>query len=451
MSRTFSFAARAVRDAALLAAAAAGSSSARANQYYVDAAATPGGSGASWATAFDKLEDALTAASLNAGHDDVWVAEGTYFPPIPALPANPRDATFEIPDDTTVIGGFLGTETSLPPLGLARNTVLDGDIGTTGVTSDNCFHVVHSSHGAGLQAGIWIERFLVRNGNCDTGHGGGISLQNAAATIVDTIVQYNLGDVGAGLYTNAGKCNLVRCTFLGNVANLRGGAIAGITSFIDAHNCSFLANSAANGGAVLLNSSPVSMGEPLNRFQNCRFNANTATGDGGAVWIRASNNGGVIIYGAGTFINCTFANNDAGNEGGAIMSQNAGGGWTGISKVRNCVVWGNTATTSPSLGGATHTVEYSDVEGGYAGTGNINADPLYGTAQRLTAGSPAIDAANNALVFPDIFDLDGDSNTTEPVPFDLDNRPRFYDDPMTADTGAGTAPIVDMGCYEWRG
>jgi len=38
--------------------------------------------------------------------------------------------------------------------------------------------------------------------------------------------------------------------------------------------------------------------------------------------------------------------------------------------------------------------------------------------------------------------LDGDGNTAEPVPFDLDGAPRFRD------TGSGAAPIVDMGAYE---
>jgi hypothetical protein len=50
----------------------------------------------------------------------------------------------------------------------------------------------------------------------------------------------------------------------------------------------------------------------------------------------------------------------------------------------------------------------------------------------------------------DEFDLDGDGDTDEPIPFDLDGNPRFVDDPDTDDTGHGTPPIVDMGAYEYQ-
>jgi hypothetical protein len=49
----------------------------------------------------------------------------------------------------------------------------------------------------------------------------------------------------------------------------------------------------------------------------------------------------------------------------------------------------------------------------------------------------------------DTWDLDDDGDTTEPLPIDIDGDPRFIDDPATADTGNGTAPIVDMGAYEF--
>ena len=51
-------------------------------------------------------------------------------------------------------------------------------------------------------------------------------------------------------------------------------------------------------------------------------------------------------------------------------------------------------------------------------------------------------------MIPDAYDLDGDGNTSEPTPIDLDGLPRFVDVPGVPDTGAGTPPIVDMGAYE---
>ncbi|UCE59199.1 MAG: hypothetical protein JSU63_17365 [Phycisphaerales bacterium] len=100
--------------------------------------------------------------------------------------------------------------------------------------------------------------------------------------------------------------------------------------------------------------------------------------------------------------------------------------------------------------GATVTVNDSNVEGGWPGVGNVDADPLFVDADgaddilgtlddnlRLSPGSPCIDAGDNAEV---------DACGT-----DLDGNPRFMDDPMTADTGSGNAPIVDMGAYEFAG
>ena len=64
---------------------------------------------------------------------------------------------------------------------------------------------------------------------------------------------------------------------------------------------------------------------------------------------------------------------------------------------------------------------------------------------RLAAGSPCIDAANNNA------DAEYLTPGVQPLlPNDRDGLPRFVDDPTIADTGTGTAPIVDMGAYEHR-
>jgi hypothetical protein len=77
-----------------------------------------------------------------------------------------------------------------------------------------------------------------------------------------------------------------------------------------------------------------------------------------------------------------------------------------------------------------------------------NSDPNL-RDYHLRLGSPCIDAGDNNAVPPDTADLDGDGNTTELTPWDLDSHPRFIDEPNTIDTGNGTAPIVDMGAHEY--
>jgi hypothetical protein len=117
--------------------------------------------------------------------------------------------------------------------------------------------------------------------------------------------------------------------------------------------------------------------------------------------------------------------------------------------IANTIAWGNGSSDSdqitinsdndPLLSSS---VTYCDVQGGWSGDGNIDADPLFADAPagdyRLLASSPCIDAGDNTVV-PSGIDTD------------LDGGPRFVDDPDTADTGNGTAPIVDIGPYEYAG
>ncbi len=56
---------------------------------------------------------------------------------------------------------------------------------------------------------------------------------------------------------------------------------------------------------------------------------------------------------------------------------------------------------------------------------------------RLQADSPAIDAGNNDWLPSDSSDLDGDGDTAEPIPYDLQGFPRIVGD------------AVDLGAYEY--
>ncbi len=86
-------------------------------------------------------------------------------------------------------------------------------------------------------------------------------------------------------------------------------------------------------------------------------------------------------------------------------------------------------------------MRYSDVEDGWTGEGNIDADPLFvdpdNDDYHISSGSPCIDAADNTAV-------------PKGIDTDLDGNPRFLDDPATKDTGFGEPPIIDMGAYEFQ-
>ena len=129
-------------------------------------------------------------------------------------------------------------------------------------------------------------------------------------------------------------------------------------------------------------------------FVNCVFSGNSA-GDGGAL---AVHNSSVAII-----INCTFFDNVASLGGGIYIN------YSGSITMTNCIMR-NDATTEITLISGTATVTYSDIEGGYSGTGNKNCDPHFAGAgdYHLTAGSfpCVIDAGTNFGAPAD--DIDGD-------------------------------------------
>jgi len=84
------------------------------------------------------------------------------------------------------------------------------------------------------------------------------------------------------------------------------------------------------------------------------------------------NGAGIYSYSAGRSVivsNCTIAYNSATGNGGGVF---------GSGLLANCIVWKNMAHEDPEVFGPA--IIYSDVKGGYSGTGNINTDPRFANA-----------------------------------------------------------------------
>ena len=122
---------------------------------------TPTGAGncSGWGADACGLQKALNDAVPD---DEIWVMMGTYKPTVDGI----RDISFGLKTGVAVYGGFDGTETLREARNPAKNfTILSGDIGTAGDSSDNSYHVVTAS---GVGPTAVLDGFTIT-----AGHSGG--------------------------------------------------------------------------------------------------------------------------------------------------------------------------------------------------------------------------------------------------------------------------------------
>jgi parallel beta-helix repeat protein len=325
-------------------------------------------------------------------------------------------------------------------------------------------------------------------GNSNIGNGGGAGMYNhlSNATVTNcAFLDNSAGQIGGGIFSNFGNEAVTNCTFAGNSATV-GGGMYNFRGGTTVTGCTFSNNSAPLGGGIYNNQSSPTVtrctfrdnsaccgGDPLSTgvgggmynvgassptVSDCLFEGNTADDEGGGMRNARNSNPTVINctfsendakFGGGmynnesnpTLINCTFGGNVATEAGGAVASFGLVGAPSN-PVLGNCLLWDNNPGQILDDEDSATIVEYSIVQGGWPGTGNIDADPLFVDPDngdfRLQPGSPCIDAGDNTAVPSDI--------TT-----DLDGNPRFLEIPETPDTGNGELPIVDMGAYEALG
>jgi predicted outer membrane repeat protein len=428
--------------------------------WYVDDDATSGGNGLSWASAHQDLQ---TTLDLVGTGDQIWVAVGRYRPTLPVTPGDARSATFKIPIEVRIYGGFVGNETSVSGrAGLFDRTELSGDLGVKGVATDNAYHVVYLGENSLGNYPSRIDGFTISRGNANgtsdlrEQRGGGIYVSmdglgySPVLELANCTIRDNRGFRGSGIaIDNLGLVNMRDCRLTRNSAVDQGGALLVQTGILRAHNCQFDRNRARKGGVVYLNSTSIDhpVTGPQVRFVNSLFHDNVAS-RGGVAFLE----GNSLTRGIGTWVNCTLDNNSASTSGGAFFAK-TGALIPALLTVRNSILWNKQAPIHPQIFGSNAEVSYSDIRGIWPGLGNFMADPQFvdrGARDYHTlAGSPAHDAGDNTAMFYDIVDLDGDGDFFEPVPIDFDGNPRFADDPAANDTGVGTPPLIDVGAYEF--
>ena len=437
--------------------------------------AKPGGAATgsceSWTTACD-LQYALTSAISGT---EIWIARGVYTPGLAIT------SSFQLKSGVALYGGFALTETARDQRNWQTNlTVLSGDIDgndttdANGVVTDtanlngtNAYHVLVATN---TTATATVDGLIVTAGNANgdgvtepSYRGGGLYSSQANLVVRNVTFSGNraAGD-GGGWFVTYGGPTLDNVLFTNNKAGTGGG---GLCVRGDTHTTlnqvTFSGNQSINGGGMLFTSNA----SGHLSLTNVAYLGNSVTSVsyytyGGGLWLESVNAsatlnnllfsgnwskwyaGAMYLHGEAAMTNITFSGNRANDSGGALYLM------AGQHTLVNFILWGNSAPSGPQIyngGGSPLSIIYSDVQGGYAGTGNLNVDPQFvapitATVAPTTTGdyrlqitSPAIDAGNSLSVT---------------VSTDLDGHPRKIDVPAVPDTGLGTPPIVDMGVYE---
>jgi len=151
--------------------------------------------------------------------DEIWVQQGTYTP----TSDTDRTAWFQLEDGVGVYGGFDGTEILQDQRDPGSNvTILSGDIGTTGDSSDNSYHVVY---GGNLDSTAVLDGFTISGGNDNvmSSGGGGMRLMNSSPTLTSLVFSGNYSNQGGGLYLNGSTPVLDRNIISRNAASTAGG------------------------------------------------------------------------------------------------------------------------------------------------------------------------------------------------------------------------------------
>ncbi len=248
--------------------------------------------------------------------------------------------------------------------------------------------------------------------------GGAIALINNSAILIDSCIFMNndCAFYGGCIYVDGSNAKIKNSIFSNNRASFFGAAIAGWnSSAFRVENCKISDNvaGACTGIYTAVNCSPT--------IVNTLFSGNISTlGNGGGCGFSVS---------TPTLINVTVVNNSVAQGGAGMWIYNS------TATIKNSIVYNNSPDQLSVTG--TANVTYSNIMGGYTGTGNINQNPQFigtgtnqfalqdsspcrnsGTPDTIGLNLPLFDLAGNNRISDNRIDI-GAYEVEEIVPVEL--------------------------------
>lgn len=381
---------------------------------------------------------------------------------------------------------------------MSGSTLIDG----VTVEGGNADDILGQNEGGGLfitAASPTIRDVTFRENSASVG-GGAVFCDAATPTFEDITFSENAGEtLGGGAILAIGCTINISAASFSNQTSQAGAGIYSVVSQLTLNDVTFTENTAVGGGGAIFNDSGTLIvnravfdrntttgtigGGAIydvggtGRVNNAVFAGNeTTTGPGGALDLETgatydvanaiftgnaapSDRGGAIFLMGSTFrgVHLTTTSNSA--LSGPVLL--AGSGST--ATLQNVILWNEPA---PITGG-TGTIEFGAalINGGLPAGAILlpgapavrtsdpefedadGADDIAGTVDdnlRPISSSDAVDRGLLSALPPDVEDLDGDGDTLEELPVDLDDTPRLEDSSLR-DAGNGGP---DLGAYE---
>jgi len=284
--------------------------------------------------------------------------------------------------------------------------------------SDNTLSGNWAYYGGGISCGGYCRPEIVNNvisGNSG-GNGGAISCRDGTNPNIsnNTIIGNSTNGNGGAIYCGENSNpSITANTITGNSASYNGGGIFCYESGVPTISTSIISGNSAGdqGGGIycyyysrarikdnIITDNSASRGGGI----GCYDESEPTIGNNAISGNSAAEGGGICCWHSNPMLlNNTISRNSAQDGGGVYC-------YFSILTITNTILWRDTgASVRPEIyvEGANPTVTYCDVEGGWEGVGNIDADPLfagpYNDDFHLRWHSPCINTGDPSLTDPD--------------------------------------------------